>query len=171
MKTLKQLLDTLPQQGEVSWIGVRPQRKAAMISLREVFASSETGLDGDRYQGQTGKRHVTLLQEEHLAVIMSCSESKLVKPEDLRRNIVVCGINLLALKNRVIEIGSAQLEVTGLCHPCSRMETNLGAGGYNAMRGHGGITARILSDGTIKVGDLVRTVPPDENTEIVLPLP
>ena len=140
-----------------------------MKSLSEVFASSETGLDGDRYQGQTGKRHVTLVQEEHLAVIRSCSESELVKPEDLRRNIVISGINLLALKSRVIEIGTAQLEVTGLCHPCSRMETNLGAGGYNAMRGHGGITARILSDGTIKVGDFLRTAPPNENTEKTLP--
>ena len=169
MKTLRQLLDTLPQQGEVRWIGVRPQRRAAMISLKEVFASSETGLDGDRYQGQTGKRHVTLVQEEHLAVIRSCSESELVKPEDLRRNIVISGINLLALKSRVIEIGTAQLEVTGLCHPCSRMETNLGAGGYNAMRGHGGITARILSDGTIKVGDFLRIAPPNENTDKTLP--
>ena len=169
MKTLRQLLDTLPQQGEVRWIGVRPQRRAAMISLKEVFASSETGLDGDRYQGQTGKRHVTLVQDEHLAVIRSCSESELVKPEDLRRNIVISGINLLALKSRVIEIGTAQLEVTGLCHPCSRMETNLGAGGYNAMRGHGGITARILSDGTIKVGDFLRIAPPNENTEKMLP--
>jgi len=104
-----------------------------------------------------------------LAVIRSCSESELVKPEDLRRNIVISGINLLALKSRVIEIGTAQLEVTGLCHPCSRMETNLGAGGYNAMRGHGGITARILSDGTIKVGDFLRIAPPNENTEKTLP--
>ena len=140
-----------------------------MISLKEVFASSETGLDVDRYHGQTGKRHVTLVQDEHLAVIRSCSESELVKPEDLRRNIVISGINLLALKSRVIEIGTAQLEVTGLCHPCSRMETNLGAGGYNAMRGHGGITARILSDGTIKVGDFLRIAPPNENTEKTLP--
>ena len=97
MKTLRQLLDTLPQQGEVRWIGVRPQRRAAMISLKEVFASSETGLDGDRYQGQTGKRHVTLVQEEHLAVIRSCSESELVKPEDLRRNIVTVSYTHLTL--------------------------------------------------------------------------
>lgn len=169
MITLKQLLDTLPQKGEVRWIGIRPKRRAAMISLKEVCASGVTGLDGDRYLGQTGKRHITLVQEEHLAVIASCSGSEQVKPEDLRRNIVVRGINLLALKSRIIMIGNVRIEVTGLCHPCSRMEENLGAGGYNAMRGHGGITARILSGGTIKLGDSVRYVPSDENTEITQP--
>ena len=126
-----------------------------MISVDEVLVSSVTGLEGDRNQGRTGQRHVTLVQEEHLAVIASCSGREYVKPEDLRRNLVVRGINLLALKNKVIDVGNVQLEVTGLCHPCSQMEETLGAGGYNAMRGHGGITARVLSDGVIMVGDVV----------------
>ena len=65
------------------------------------------------------------------------------------------GINLLALKGKCFHIGAAVLEYSGECHPCSRMEASLGLGGYNAMRGHGGITAKILTGGIIRVGDAV----------------
>jgi MOSC domain-containing protein YiiM len=71
---------------------------------------------------------------------------------------MVSGINLLALKDRRFQIGEVLLEGTGYCHPCSKMERNLGEGGYNAMRGHGGLTAKILRGGTIRLGDTVRLV-------------
>ena len=155
MKTLQDLLNTLPQQGELRWIGLRPERRADMLSVESAVLSTANGLEGDRYKGRTGQRHVTLLQEEHLTVIAGCSGRDQVKPEDLRRNLLVRGINLLALKNRIITVGDIELEITGLCHPCSRMEETLGAGGYNAVRGHGGVTARVLTDGQIRVGDVV----------------
>ena len=74
-----------------------------------------------------------------------------------RRNIVVSGINLIALKNMKFQIGNdVILEMTGACHPCSQMETNFGEGGYNAMRGHGGITAMVIQGGEVKIGDSIQ---------------
>ena len=104
-----------------------------------------------------GKRQVTLIQAEHLPVIAALAGLPEVTPATLRRNIVVSGLPLLALKDRRFRLGSEAggwvlLEGTGECHPCSRMEEALGAGGYNAVRGHGGITARVLEGGMVAVG-------------------
>ena len=151
---LAQLLDNLPQTGRVEWIGVRPARGEAMQVLDKVMIDKQ-GLQGDRYQGKSGKRSVTLIQFEHLAVIASVLHREKVTPEMLRRNIVVSGINLLALKGKRFRLGEAVLEMTGLCHPCSRMERVLGEGGYNAMRGHGGINASVIKPGNVCLHDRV----------------
>lgn len=156
MKTIRTLFSTLPQTGRVEWIGVRPARHAPVVAQEAVEAIAATGLRGDRYSSP-GKRQVTLIQAEHLPVIASVLHAP-VEPAMLRRNVLVSGINLLALKNARFRIGEALLEGTGPCEPCSRMEDALGPGGYNAMRGHGGITARILESGWIKIGDAVTFV-------------
>lgn len=129
-----------------------------MITINEVMADQRAGLIGDRYSNISGKRQVTLIQWEHLAVLASFM-GKTIAPELLRRNLVIKSINLLALKNRNFRIGEAVFHATGLCHPCSKMEKVLGTGGYNAMRGHGGLTAEVLNDGLIRVGDLLTVLP------------
>ena len=78
-----------------------------------------------------------------------------MSPALLRRNLVTEGVNLLALKDRRVAVGEAVLEITGECHPCSRMEEALGPGGYNALRGRGGLTARVLRGGLIRLGDAI----------------
>ncbi|MGI4021667.1 MAG: MOSC domain-containing protein [Janthinobacterium lividum] len=153
---LQKLIDTLPQQGKVCWIGVRPGRKQPLIALETVEAIMQKGLSGDHYAGAPGsKRQVTLIQQEHLDAIASIMKNDQLSPEMLRRNLVIKGINLLALKDKTFWVGEALLEYTGECHPCSRMEEILGSGGYNAVRGHGGITARILKCGEISLNDVL----------------
>lgn len=158
MKPIDILLNTLPQTGKITWIGVRPKRRATMVIVDTVEAKTNSGLTGDRYAGRSGKRQVTLIQQEHLAVIASLLNLDSVDPALLRRNICVSGINLLALKDKQFKIGNTILEYTGLCHPCSFMEETFGSGGYNAIRGHGGITARVIKSGLIKIDDKVSSI-------------
>jgi MOSC domain-containing protein YiiM len=156
LSPLKVLFETLPQVGHVEWIGVRPGRGEVMVVLEEVEVDLDVGLVGDRFKGRPGSaRQVTLIQREHLSVIASVLDRPDIDLSLLRRNIVVSGINLLALKDKHFRIGSAVLNFTGLCQPCSKMEQELGPGGYNAMRGHGGITASVVQAGVIRVGDKV----------------
>ena len=152
---LARLLAGPIRPGRVTWIGVRPARKAPLVPLDVIEITCEAGLVGDHYSGRPGgKRQVTLIQAEDLAAIAGYLGRE-VAPGDLRRNLVVAGINLRALKDRRFQVGDVVLEATDDCHPCSRMETIFGPGGYNAVRGHGGITARVIEGGPVRVGDAV----------------
>lgn len=157
MADKSQLKRTLPQQGQVEWIGIRPVKREPIKVLDRVKVL-EKGLEGDHYAGGSGNRSVTLIQAEHIPTIASLLHRGKVDPIDLRRNIVVSGINLLALKEREFKIGTAILKMTGLCHPCSRMEEIFGEGGYNAVRGHGGINARVILPGEIRLNDRVEVI-------------
>lgn len=158
--TLRERLAILPQAGRIEWIGLRPAQRAAVQSVARVEARVGKGLEGDRHRG-AGRRQVTLIQAEHLDVIAALlgRAAGTVLAGQLRRNLVVSGVNLLALRQARFCVGTALLEGTGSCDPCSRMEEVLGAGGFNAMRGHGGITARVLEPGLIELGAEVRLAP------------
>ncbi|MEM7465602.1 MAG: MOSC domain-containing protein [Pseudomonadota bacterium] len=146
----------MPQVGTVTWLGIRPKRRAPLLTPDEITLDPKRGIIGDRYQGRSGKRQVTLMQAEHLPVVASLLGRQDISAEVFRRNILVAGINLLALKDRTVCIGTAEIEITGACHPCSYIEDVLGAGAYNAVRGHGGVTARVVSAGSVKLGDAIR---------------
>ncbi|QKZ14619.1 MOSC domain-containing protein [Spirosoma sp. KUDC1026] len=159
MQNITDLFEVFPRSGRVEWIGFRSERRAPVTVVDTVEVSEKKGLIGDHYSGRSGNRHVTLIQAEHLPVVAALTGRSELDPALVRRNIVVSGLNLLALKDHQIRIGDVTLEITGLCHPCSKMETTLGPGGYNAMRGHGGLTAKVVQGGTIRQGDSVDVIP------------
>lgn len=154
--------------GRIEAILVRPARGVEAVFVDQVQAVPGQGLVGDHRADRrhesvvASKRELTLIQQEHLALIAQWCALPVVDARQLRRNLVVSGLNLLAMRSPLPDqtltwrIGSdVRLEVTGPCVPCSRMEAQLGHGGYNALRGHGGMTARLVSGGIIQVGDAV----------------
>lgn len=154
---LAELISHFPRAGKVEWIGIRPKRRVPPVAVSEVEAVTGIGLAGDHYATKTnGKRQVTLIQLEHLEVVARLLGKPEIRAEWVRRNLLVSGINLHALRDRRFRVGAVLLEGAGNCEPCSRMEEALGAGAYNAMRGHGGIVCRILEGGTIRLGDPIR---------------
>jgi MOSC domain-containing protein YiiM len=157
---MARLLDGPMAPGRLRWIGLRPARRAPMTAVAAARLEAGQGLDGDRWAGTPGgARQVTLVAAEQLAAIAGYLGLAAVAPERLRRNLMVAGLNLLALKGRRFRIGATVLEWSGDCAPCSRMEEALGSGGYNAVRGHGGITARVIEGGPIALGDAVLRLP------------
>ena len=156
---IAKLMAQFPRAGNLEWIGVRPERRAPVASVPRIEAIAGYGLAGDHYASKSnGKRQVTLIQAEHLDAVAKILGKTEVRADGVRRNLVVSGINLYAMRDRTFRIGGVLLEGSGPCDPCSRMEEVLGVGGYNAMRGHGGIVARILESGWLEVGEAVLAV-------------
>lgn len=156
MELIADLMSRFPRAGRVTFIGVRPARREPVIPLAGV-AVTAGGLAGD-HRAKPGPRAVTLIQAEHLPAIAALAGLDTLDPALLRRNLAVSGINLSALRGRVFRVGGAVLKGVDVCAPCSRMEELLGPGGYNAMRGHGGITAQVLEEGPVALGDTVTAV-------------
>ncbi len=143
--------------GRLEWIGLRPARRAGMRVVDEVRAIADHGLEGDHRSDKTpgSGRQVTLISREFIDQTAHFLGREHIDPGLLRRNLVVSGINLHALRYQRFEIGEALFEAGALCHPCSRMEQALGSGGVAAMLGHGGLCCRILRGGWLRVGDAV----------------
>jgi MOSC domain-containing protein YiiM len=162
MKTLRDLHTPPHIAGRIEAIIVRGSSREPARAITATVAVAGVGLADDRLgqrsEAELSTRQVTLIQHEHLPVIAQLARVEKVDAVGLRRNLVVSGINLLALKNARLQVGAAVLEIMGRCQPCSRMEEAIGPGGYAAMRGHGGMTSRVLSGGEIRVGDPVQAV-------------
>jgi MOSC domain-containing protein YiiM len=141
----------------VEWIGVRPTKGAPMNVVEEVRAIAGRGLEGDRASAREGhKRQVTLIQAEHLDVVAKLAGVRKIDPARLRRNVVVSGVNVMSFLKKKFRVGDLVLVGVDTCDPCFQME-ELEA----PMAGMGGITARILVGGTMRVGDRVALDAPE----------
>ena len=162
---LRPLVSQWPQAGRLESILLRPARGQPARPAAQAMAFAGRGLEDDRSAGKAlavpdaGKRQVTLIQAEHLPLIAAWTGHGVLDATLLRRNLVVAGLNMLSARSPFadqavrLHLGDeVVLELTGPCDPCSKMESVLGAGGYNVMRGHGGLTARLLQGGLLARG-------------------
>ncbi len=133
-----------------------------MLEVDSAVALQDLGLEGDHRCDKTAgsSRQLTIISTEYIQQIEHFCDRHAIAPGLLRRNLVVSGINLGALRHQQLAVGEAVLETTALCHPCSRMEAALGPGGFAAMLGHGGLCAKIVKGGRIAIGDAVSRIEP-----------
>lgn len=148
--------------GQLAWIGLRPGHKQPMLAVDSAVALQNLGLEGDHRSNKTAGsgRQITIISSEYIQQIEHFTGLQHIAPAALRRNLVVSGINLGALRHQQFTVGEALLEANALCDPCSRMESALGPGGFAAMLGHGGLCAKIICGGRVAIGDAVTLATP-----------
>jgi len=127
-----------------------------MSSLASVEAHAGVGLEGDRYTETKNRRspdyEVTLIESENIEAFIKAAGHEL-KPDMPRRNVVTAGVRLNPLLGRRFSIGDALFEGLELCEPCSLFAKRTYREVLGFFRGKGGLRARIVSGGTVKIGD------------------
>ncbi|HEX2021255.1 MAG TPA: pyridoxamine 5'-phosphate oxidase family protein, partial [Candidatus Thermoplasmatota archaeon] len=142
--------------GTVLALGVAPEAGAPIEPRDEVRVEVARGVVGDRYARGAGTwqgypdQDVTLAEAED-------AEAAGVAPLALRRNVVTRGVRLEELVGRTFRLGGALLHGVRPCLPCAYLEKMLGLPGLkDALRG--GLRARVVRAGAIRVGDAVEPV-------------
>ena len=159
-------------QGSVVSLHIAPKASVPMESLGSVRAVPGLGLEGDRYflgtgtyspKPSHGKREVTLIETETVAALFDGVQNAeghrlgiKLSPAETRRNIATSGVPLNHLVDREFWVGPVLLVGTRLCEPCKHLEDLTHKGVLAALIHRGGLRARILTEGVIRVGDPIR---------------
>ncbi len=159
-------------QGRVASIQVAPAASVPMEARAEARAVPGRGLEGDRYFLGTGHysatashggREVTLIETESVEAlfdgVLNAEGQTLglkLPAADTRRNIATIGVPLNHLVNREFWVGAVRMRGTRLCEPCKHLEGLTRPGVMGGLIHRGGLRAQILSEGLIRVGDVVR---------------
>jgi len=134
-----------------------------MRSFGSLDLEAGVGVRGDRYATGQGfytnlpnpGRQVTLFEIETLEAIRRDYGIEL-QPSDHRRNITTRGVPLNHLVGRSFSIGGVLLVGHQLSVPCRHIEQITGKEIFNAMVHRSGLLARIVTSGTVRVGDAIQ---------------
>jgi MOSC domain-containing protein YiiM len=151
--------------GRLEAIYIAPTAGASMQALSEVAALAGVGLEGDRYATGTGfysgrptepgAREVTLLEGESLDALRTEHGIEL-SPAEHRRNLTVRGVRLTDLLGERFRIGEVVLEGVKDCPPCEHLEGLVGKPVLRPLVNTGGLRARVVQSGRLRIGDTVR---------------
>jgi len=163
--------------------------KAGQLAIR---LKAGLGIEGDAHAGHT-VQHVWQrrrqpqapnLRQVHLFPLEMLEDLRrrgfAVGPGDLGENVTTCGIDLIALpaRSRLVFVGGAAVEVTGLRDPCRQldrfapglMQALLDRAGDGTVLRKAGIMAIVIAGGDIRPGDAITVQPPDGPHEPLRPV-
>jgi MOSC domain-containing protein YiiM len=153
------------QEGILEEIFIAAKKGQPVQSVDQVHAIPGRGLEGDRYFLEPGAtpqdkkidRQITLIEVE--AVDALCQEQGIaVSAADIRRNLVLRGTQLNRLVDKKFKVGEVTLRGIRLCEPCQYLANSTQPQVLPGLLHRGGLRAEILTDGMIRVGDILEEV-------------
>ena len=145
-------------EGTVISINITPIVEGPMQTVDEVRAVPGRGLEGDRYfdhPQMEPQRELTLVEVEAIEAFRS--EFKIdFGLEGTRRNVITRGVPLNHLVGREFWIGGVKARGIQLCEPCATLQRLSHPKVLPGLIHRGGLRAQILTEGTIRVGEVIR---------------
>ena len=134
-------------------IHVAKATRLPMRPVESVEAEAGRGLVGDRYHG-TRHRHVTIQATGELAKA-SRRHGAAIDPGSTRRNVTIEAEAVPRKPGTRFRVGEIDVEVVRDAAPCKLLEDALGRDARLALSRRAGVVCRVLSSGTLRVGDPV----------------
>jgi len=131
-----------------------------MLEVDEIHCVAGSGIRGDRFFNfkENYKGQITFFSDEVFRSLCDEFEIRDKPPSVLRRNVIVQGAGLNSLVGQEFELEGIRFAGVEECKPCHWMDKALCRGAERAMRGRGGLRARILTSGILRVSPNARTV-------------
>jgi MOSC domain-containing protein YiiM len=151
--------------GTVESIHIASTAEGPPQSVPQARAVPGAGLEGDRYALKLGTfykpapdHELTLIEAEAMEALRRDYQVELAVGE-ARRNIVTRNVPLNHLVGREFAIGEVRIRGIRLCEPCDHLQKVTGKSVIKGLLHRGGLRAQILTQGTIRVGDVVSIIP------------
>jgi len=155
-------------QGQIVDVFVAETAGGMPRSVPQVRAVPGRGLEGDRYfvgEGtfnrkgeQLPEQQATLIESEALEAL--AREYKItLPPAETRRNILTRCVPLNHLVGREFTVGPVRMKGIELCEPCGHLAKLTQEGVRKGLVHRGGLRAQILTEGTIRAGDVIAAAP------------
>jgi MOSC domain-containing protein YiiM len=124
-----------------------------LVEVQEVECVAGKGLFGDRFFDfkDNYKGQITFFAREVFDDVCGQVGVTGISPGVTRRNVITSGVDLNSLIGKTFEVQGVQFEGVCECSPCYWMNGAIGPGAEAALHGRGGLRARILTDGVLRV--------------------
>jgi MOSC domain-containing protein YiiM len=123
-----------------------------MIEVSTIECVAGRGLFGDRYfdHKEDYKGQITFFSLEVFDELCGVLQLKGIDPSVVRRNVFVRDVDLNQWIGQDFEIQGIRFHGTEESRPCHWMDRAIAPGAKEFLKGHGGLRARILSDGQLR---------------------
>jgi MOSC domain-containing protein YiiM len=127
--------------------------KYPLYEVDEIECVAGHGIRGDRFFDYKNdyKGQVTFFSREVFEEVCRTLSADVHSAGVTRRNVITEGTDLNALVGQRFTVQGVEFEGVSECKPCYWMDHAIAPGAEAALQGRGGLRAKILSDGRLRV--------------------